>query len=201
MPPGLLPWLVIPLVGALIGYLTNRLAVRMIFRPIEPVNVLGLRFQGLIGRRQPDLARSIGRVVGSHLLQHEDIARALASIDLAGLVDAGVERGLAPKLAELRKLPMVGMFLTDQRVAELRALFVKGLTSDRDSLASALEKAVEQGLDVHAVVERKVAAFPVEKLEALVLEVAQRELRSIEVLGGVLGFVIGVLQVVLLQLL
>ncbi|MEL6714072.1 MAG: DUF445 family protein, partial [Planctomycetota bacterium] len=66
MPDAYLPWLLLPLVGALIGYGTNRLAVRMIFRPIEPVRILGFRVQGLIGRRQAEIARSIGGVVGDH---------------------------------------------------------------------------------------------------------------------------------------
>ncbi|MCP3919098.1 MAG: DUF445 family protein [bacterium] len=201
MPPGVLPWIVVPLIGGLIGYVTNRLAVRMIFRPVQPVNVLGLRFQGLIGRRQPELAASIGRVVGGHLVRHEDIVEALNRLDLERVVNGAVERGLAPKIEELRKVPLVGGFLTDERVGELRERFVQGLIQDREGLASEFEKALEAGLDVHELVESKVAAFPVERLEALVLEVASRELRSIEVLGGLLGIVIGFAQVAVLQLL
>ena len=81
MPDGLLPWLLLPLVGALIGYGTNRLAVGMIFRPIEPRRILGFNFQGLVGRRQPELARSIGNVVGDHLLQPEDLEGVLEGVD------------------------------------------------------------------------------------------------------------------------
>ena len=51
------------------------------------------------------------------------------------------------------------------------------------------------------VVEEKVAAFPVQKLESLVLQVAAKELRAIEILGGVLGIVIGLGQVLLLYFL
>ena len=49
--------------------------------------------------------------------------------------------------------------------------------------------------DVPALVEKKVAAFEILKLERLILEVANRELRSIVVLGGVLGVLIGLAQV------
>ena len=47
---------------------------------------------------------------------------------------------------------------------------------------------------MHRIVEDKVAAFPVERLESLIVEVASRELRAIEVLGGVLGAAIGLAQ-------
>ena len=50
------------------------------------------------------------------------------------------------------------------------------------------------------MVEEKVAAFPVEKLEKLVLQVASRELRAIEWLGAVLGILIGLAQVVVIGL-
>jgi len=58
-----------------------------------------------------------------------------------------------------------------------------------------VEKGLAQGLDVPKLVETKVAAFAVEKLEAMILEVASRELRAIEVLGGMLGALIGLAQV------
>ena len=163
-----------PLVGGAIGYLTNHLAVRMIFRPIEPRRFLGLRLQGLIGRRQGELAASIGRVVGSHLVKHEDVVAALSTLDVETLVDR-----------------LVGGMLTDQRVADLRRSFTAGLLRDSEGLVEEFERAVEQGLDVQAIVTRKVAEFPIERLEALILEVASRELAAIELLGGLLGLLVG----------
>jgi uncharacterized membrane protein YheB (UPF0754 family) len=194
----------VPLLGGVIGYATNRLAVKMIFRPIRPIRIGGRRFgfrvQGLIGRRQADLAASIGRVVGSHLVRHEDVVQVLAGLDLEAFAGRMIERGVGPKVEELRRLPLVGSFLTDARVGDLQAALVRGVVEQRGSLVLEVEKALEEGLDVQAIVERKVAAFPVERLEALVLEVAARELRWIEVLGGVLGLLIGLLQVAVLAL-
>ncbi|MEL6907501.1 MAG: DUF445 family protein [Planctomycetota bacterium] len=200
MPDAYLPWLLLPLVGALIGYGTNRLAVRMIFRPIEPVRILGFRVQGLIGRRQAEIARSIGGVVGDHLVTQEDLSGALDAVDLEGLLDRAFERGLAPKIQELRALPLVGGFLTDERVADLRTHAVAGITKHREELLGALQRGVEDGVDVHALVEEKVAAFPVQRVEELILRVASRELRAIEVLGGVLGGLVGLAQAGVLAL-
>jgi len=196
-----LAWIAIPALGGVIGYATNRLAVKMIFRPIEPIDVLGFRIQGLIGRRQAELAEKIGRVVGDHLLQHDDIVAALGGADLEGLIDDAIDKGLAPKLAELRRMPLVGGFLTDERVSDLRGHIVRGLLANKEALIEGFEQAIEKGLDVSAVVARKVSAFPVERLEDLVLSVASRELRAIEALGGLLGFLIGLAQVGVLAIL
>lgn len=201
MPEGLAPWILLPFVGALIGYATNRLAVQMIFRPIEPRSILGIKFQGLIGRRQAELAKSIGSVVGDHLVRPEDLAGALDAVDLENVVDKAFEKGLAPKIEELRRLPLVGGFLTDERVDDLRKHAVQGVVKHREELAEALQKGLEKGVDVHKLVETKVAAFPVARIEELVLTVASRELRSIEVLGGLLGGLVGLAQAGLLYLL
>lgn len=198
---GATAWIVIPLLGGVIGYLTNRIAVKMIFRPLEPVSVLGLRVQGLIGLRKHELAASIGRVVGAHLVQHEDVVEALGRIDLQGVMGRALDRGLEPKLAELRRLPLIGGFLTAKRVADLRDQILDGLLQNQDAVVAELERAIEVGLDVQELVTRKVEGFPVERVEALVLEVASRELRSIEVLGGILGVLIGFAQVALLSVL
>lgn len=201
MPPGLTLWILAPLVGALIGYATNRLAVVMIFRPIRPRRVLGVTVQGLVGRRQKDLARSIGGVVGDHLVRPEDLRGALDSIDLEGFVDRAFERGLQPKVDELRRLPLVGGFLTDERVADLRKHAVAGVIENKDDISAALQEGLEKGVDVHSMVESKVASFPVATMERLILQVASKELRAIEVLGGVLGGLVGLAQAGLLTLL
>jgi len=194
-------WIAVPLLGALIGYITNRLAVKMIFRPINPVKVLGITVQGLMGKRQEELAASIGRVVGKHLVEHDDIVRGLASIDMEGLIGRGLDEALSSKLGELRKIPLVGNFLTDERIGDLKQGLIHSLAANNDALADELERALKEGFDIETLVAEKVSAFPIEQLEQLVLEVSERELRAIEVLGGVLGCLIGLGQVAVLGLL
>ena len=65
----------------------------------------------------------------------------------------------------------------------------------KETVLDEVERGLSKGLDVPALVEKKVAAFAIEKLESLILQVASRELRAIEVLGGVLGALMGVAQV------
>lgn len=197
MPPApdLWTWITIPAIGGLIGWSTNWIAVKMIFRPIRPVRVLGIRIQGLVGRRQQDLAKAIGRVVGNHLVEHKDVVRSLNKLDFAGILGGVLDKGLAPKIQELRNLPLIGGFLTEERVTDIRRSIVGSVMAHKDLVLDEVERGLERGLDVPDLVERKVAEFAVEKLEALILEVARRELRAIEVLGGVLGVLIGLLQV------
>ncbi|BCR06844.1 hypothetical protein DESUT3_39130 [Desulfuromonas versatilis] len=77
----LLPYLMPPLLGAFIGYVTNYIAIRMLFRPLRPWRVLGVRLPmtpGIIPAKRGELAMKMGEMVGSHLLTSEDVGRALA---------------------------------------------------------------------------------------------------------------------------
>jgi uncharacterized membrane protein YheB (UPF0754 family) len=197
MPPApdLWTWLTIPAIGALIGWSTNWLAVKMIFRPIQPRRFLFFRVQGLVARRQQDLAKAIGRVVGKHLVEHKDVVKSLNKLDFSGILSNVLDKGLGPKIQELRGLPLIGGFLTEARVQELKSSIVDGVMKHREAVIDEVERGLAKGLDVPALVEKKVAAFSVEKLEAMILEVASRELRAIVVLGAVLGALIGLLQV------
>ena len=65
-----------PLIGAVIGYFTNYLAVKMLFRPYKPKKIgkWTLPFTpGIIPKRQPQLAKAVGKAVGEQLFTGEDI--------------------------------------------------------------------------------------------------------------------------------
>jgi len=77
----LLPYLAPPLLGAFIGWITNLIAIKMLFRPLQPWRLFGLRLPmtpGVIPAKRHELAVNIGRMVGSQLLTGADISRALS---------------------------------------------------------------------------------------------------------------------------
>ena len=131
-------------------------------------------------------------------MRHEDVVEAFAKLDFEGLLTEILDAAIEPKIAELQKIPLVGGFLTEERVASLRGGIVNSVLKHRETLLEKLEEAVEKGLDVQTVVTEKISGFPVEKLESLVLAVAARELRAIELLGAALVVLIGIAQVLLI---
>ncbi|WP_020678194.1 DUF445 family protein [Geopsychrobacter electrodiphilus] len=77
----ILPYLVPPLLGALIGYVTNYIAIRMLFRPLRAWRIFGIRLPltpGIIPAKRGELARKMGDMVGDHLLTADDVGRAFA---------------------------------------------------------------------------------------------------------------------------
>lgn len=74
---------IIPMiVGAIIGYFTNWLAIKMLFRPHEEKRIFGIRIPftpGLIPKERYRVSESIGKAVGEHLLTPEKITEVLSS--------------------------------------------------------------------------------------------------------------------------
>ncbi|ABK62599.1 DUF445 domain-containing protein [Clostridium novyi] len=68
------------IVGAIIGYITNWLAIKMLFRPHEEKRIFGIKIPftpGLIPKEQKRIAKSVGNAVGEHLLTKDTMIDAL----------------------------------------------------------------------------------------------------------------------------
>lgn len=74
-----------PLIGAVIGYFTNYIAVKMLFRPHKEIKIGGFTLPftpGIIPKRKNDLAAAVGKAVGNSLLTEDDLAEMLLSDDV-----------------------------------------------------------------------------------------------------------------------
>ncbi|MDD3165639.1 MAG: DUF445 family protein [Oscillospiraceae bacterium] len=88
-----------PLIGAVIGYCTNYIAVKMLFRPYQPVRVFGraLPFTpGIIPKRRAALSAAIGSAISRQLLTPEDFARTLTAPDVRDAVIDEIIAGVSP---------------------------------------------------------------------------------------------------------
>ncbi|HOX18105.1 MAG TPA: DUF445 family protein [Spirochaetales bacterium] len=85
----LLPWVLPPAIGAVIGWFTNALAIKMLFRPYREHRLFGLRIPftpGILPREKARLAASIGDSVASDLLTPEVLRERLEAPDLRSKV-------------------------------------------------------------------------------------------------------------------
>jgi uncharacterized membrane protein YheB (UPF0754 family) len=195
MPPPEVFYLVtFPLVGAAIGWCTNFLAIKMLFRPRRPLGPPGFRIQGLLPRRQGELAEKIGETVARDILSAREISSLLGQIhwreEIDGIVASVIGRDLIPKA--LQRLPGVDAIL-EQIQGRLTDRILETLDSHMDGIVARFH----DELDIRKMVVDKIARFDLDELEQLVFRLVARELRHIEIIGGVLGFVVGLVQSVI----
>ncbi|HCR36914.1 MAG TPA: DUF445 domain-containing protein, partial [Opitutae bacterium] len=72
----------IPIVTALIGWGTNWVAIRMLFEPKKPFSIFGLNIQGLVPKRQRELASKTAEVVDREILSQHTIRENILKLNL-----------------------------------------------------------------------------------------------------------------------
>ncbi len=112
------------------------------------------------------------------------LAREETAQTINNILTAQIERMLIAPLGRLSDQ------IAPESIARARAALTERITSAaRERLPIAIKE-----FDIGGIVRMKVANYPVEKLEALVLSVAQQHLRVIELFGLMMGFLIGIAQ-------
>ena len=190
----------LPIVTALIGWFTNKVAVWMLFHPKRPVSILGFRWQGLIPRRQNEIAEQTGDVIEKEILQRHLLSESLREMDLQphfhDFIDELIGKALVSKL---RAMPLIGNFLNDGMVQQFTEMAKAEVDSHSGPLVEKIASDVEQKIHVKQLVEERIQSLDLDELERLIHRIAAKEFRRIELLGGVLGFLIGLIQLLLLH--
>lgn len=187
----------IPIIAGFIGWLTNKIALFMLFRPRKEVSIAGAKVQGVIPRRQPEIAEAIARTISTHLVNQTAIEQELSNPSIHealvnGLVDYG-RRYIAECIGELPGPIRVVVSATVEERMNRRLR--KEAEEHLPKLMQEVAPALASNIDFRQRIEKEIVGYPPERLESMIREIAGRELRSIEIWGGVLGFVIGLIQV------
>jgi uncharacterized membrane protein YheB (UPF0754 family) len=198
----LLKIILIPLISAFIGWFTNWIAIKMLFHPRIPKKILGITFHGIFPKRQQQFAEKLGKLVSQELLSFKDIEQKITSPEnlkkIMPVVDAHIEQFLRVKLADA--MPMISMFIGDKTIAQLKEVFMKELEILFPQLMSNYMNNLQNELDLEKIVTQKVSNFSSDKLEEILNAIMSKEFRFVEIIGAVLGFVIGVLQLIIAEL-
>lgn len=186
-------------VGGIIGWITNVLAIKMLFRPYREISVFGIKIQGVIPKRKKALAESLARTINEELISVKDITNALNSMTVEDEVDKIVDKVIGVRFKEeiTAKMPMVGMFLNDGIMAKIKEFVKNAIMNNKDEIIEALVQKIEEKIDFKEIIKEKIENFSLLQLERMILSIAKNELHEIEKFGGVLGALIGLFQFII----
>lgn len=190
--------LILTIVGGLIGWITNILAIKLLFRPIKPIKIpiLNIEILGLIPKRKNEIAANIGEVISNELLSMDDILEQAFNSSNGGNFNSYLIDKIKNVINEkLNIIPMPFRMMASPYIDEILNNEVPKAVNEIS--ADLLNKAKEN-VDIQKIVEEKINELDLEQLEDIIIKVAKKELKHIEILGLVLGSVIGVLQGILI---
>ena len=183
-------------ISAAIGWITNWVAIKMLFRPHNEINLGLFKIQGLIPKRRAEIGTGIADVIQNELISIKDV---IANIDreefskrLNDLIDDVLEKNLKTKVKE--KFPVMQMFFSDKMAKDVSNT-IKGIVMEnQEKIFEIFSNYAEENIDFSTIIKDKISNFSLDKLEEIINGLAKKELKHIEVIGAILGAFIGLVQ-------
>ena len=185
----------LPFIGAITGWVTNWVAVKMLFHPKEPKNFGLFKVQGVFPKRQKLMAEKLGHIVAAELFSIDDVVEKMKSADnteVLGFVESKIDNFINVKLSG--SMPMLAMYLNDDLKNKIKTTLMEEIAEVIPGVIDSYANKHKNEVDVEAIVYEKVLNFSSDKLEEILYSIMKKEFKFIELLGGVLGFLIGIIQ-------
>ena len=196
-------WLIlIPLLSAFTGWITIKLALKTLFRPLEPKKFMGFTFQGILPKQRQEIAARLGQIAAKEFSSftwlEQKISDPVNIEKIKPLLETHIDDFLRNKLKE--QMPMIGMFIGDKTINTLKVLFMQEIETLFPQVMQHYAVNLKNDLNIEQMVVSKISDVSPEKIESLFYKNLAKEFRIANGLGAVVGFLIGIIQLVIILL-
>ena len=186
--------LILAVIGGLIGYITNVIAIKLIFRPINPIKIpiFNIEIIGMIPKRKLEIASNVAQVIEEQFFSFDDIIEnVITEQDKQIIIDYIKVR---IKLVLNEKLGLIPSSIRNLVQNYISEVIEDEIKSGVDKLSEEFIIKANNRINIKEIVENKINELDLYELETIILQIIKKELKQIEVLGLVLGFFIGIIQ-------
>lgn len=192
-------WWELPLGGLLVGYITNWLAIYLIFNPLHPIKVGPFVIQGMFIKRQEEVATAYAKLVSENILTpkniFENILHGSSSEKLVNIVRNHVQEAIDKTAGFNRSLIQIS---SGTRAYES----IKGVAVER--FMEALPESIhhifgyaEEALDMENTLNDKMASLPPEDFVGVLRPAYQEDEWKLILVGAILGAIAGFFQILI----
>lgn len=186
--------LILAIIGGLIGYLTNVVAIKLIFRPINPIKIpiLNIEIMGMIPKRKSEIAATIGQIISEQFLSIDEIIDGIITDEDKDNITNYIKLKIKLILDEkMTLIPGTIKLLVQNYISDIIEDEIK---SSIDELSEEIIIKANNRINIEEIVKNKINELDLYELEEIILTIVKNELRHIEILGLILGFFIGIIQ-------
>ena len=119
--------IILVIIGSIIGWITNYIAIKMLFRPYKEINFGLFKIQGLIPKRKHEIGEKLAETIQTNLLSIKDIVKEIDSSKIESELESAIDMMLDKKLKSetlVKYFPMLALFLNESIIKQIRN-FVK----------------------------------------------------------------------------
>ena len=189
------PW-ILPAAGFWVGYLTNWIAIKLVFAPREPTKVGPITIQGLFHKRQPEVAEAFGRIVATRVLNADNIVKTVMESDGAERMNEIVEHRVGELIAKYEAHPMARLVLPEEERPALRSEVLERIKSEWPKPGGFFHTFAGESVDLHGELERRMKALDRVSYEGVLRPAFQQDEWKLIAAGALLGTMAGFFQLV-----
>lgn len=187
------------LLSCFTGWLVIWICIKLLFHPQRPVHFAGVTIQGIIPANQELIAEKIGRLVSTELFSFSALQEMLTHPDnfnkLKPEIETHIDHFLRVRLKD--HFPMLSMLIGDKTINQLNGAFLIELETLFPVIIKSYLSRLENELDLEKTVTEKIAGFSISKTEELVKKFAAKQVLKIQLLGAVIGLVMGLVHILI----
>ena len=189
-------FLIMIIISGAIGWITNWVAIKMLFRPHKEINFGLFKIQGLIPKRRAEIGTGIANIIQNELISVKDVISNIDRVEfskrLNDLIDDVLDKNLKKKVKE--KFPLLQMFFSDKVAKDVGNTIKDIVMENQEKIFEIFSNYAEENIDFEVIISDKISNFSLDKLEEIITLLANKELKHIEVIGAILGMLIGAVQ-------
>jgi len=192
----------LPFIAAVVGWFTNYLAVKMLFHPRKKIRILFWDVQGIFPKKHHVLAQKIGKLVAEDLLSVKDIQELLNHPENVSQINRDIEEKIEDYLTYTfpEKYPMLSFFVGEKSRDKIRLALMEEMETMGPELMNKTIASLESKLDIENFIKERVSMFSTVRMEKLIQGILSSEFRFIEWVGAMVGFLVGLVQLLLISL-
>ncbi|MGH3629801.1 MAG: DUF445 domain-containing protein [Sciscionella sp.] len=194
--------LILPVFGLFTGWFTDWLALRMVFRPQEPTRYLGLFvWQGMFPRRRKEISAEYGALIATEIITPHKVIEAVLEGPLSDRVFSLVQREVQDALdrqAGLAK-PLVVAAVGGPRYQQMKASIAGAILRELPETMDYVLDYAEEAMDIRNTLVKRMQELSSDEFEGLLRPAFQQDEWMLITVGALLGFLVGELQVLLVE--
>ena len=183
--------------GVIVGYVTNWLALQMIFKPLEPKRFFFVfKYQGLFLKRQVEVSKEFANVVSHNVLNTENLIRLIFTGKggdlLIKLVIQRAQKFVNEKMIE--KAPLMPVLIGSQKLKQIKEQVAEKLIWILPDIANRIQTYLTDSLQIESTISSRLSVLPKSEFEELLHSVFKEDEYTLIALGAILGGVAGLIQ-------
>ncbi|MEZ4288293.1 MAG: DUF445 family protein [Polyangiales bacterium] len=191
-------WWILPLAGFIVGYATNWIAIKMIFRPQAPVKIGPFTIQGVFHKRQKEVAKAFADVVANDVLNADNIVASVNNSSGSVRMEQIVETRVGELIAKYEAHPMAAMLVPANQRVQLREEVLVQIKEEWPKPGGFFHTFAGTAVDLRGELDSRLSALDAEAYEGVLRPAFQQDEWKLIVAGAVLGLAAGIAQLVYL---